>query len=469
MPDKNNELVFQRATEIRHLLISGEVSAQDVVHACIDRIEEVNPQVNAIVTKTYELAHDQAMKLDQGGNIHAPLAGLPIAHKDLLATKGIRTTYGSTLMQDHVPKTDDLLVTRMRSAGAITIGKTNTPEYGAGSHTFNRVFGSTCNPYNFDKSCGGSSGGAAVALATRMVPLADGGDFGGSLRNPAAFCNVIGFRPSPGRVPGSAYGNFWSDLATLGPMARSIDDVALFFSVLAGPTYAGLGVLETPGSKFSPICEYPLSDCRIAFTRDFGGLAVEKGVRDTVEQFVKEIEKNSGTVAEASPDFSEAGKVFHILRAFEFRKRHGQWTETQRKELKDTIIWNYDEGMKLTLEDYEWALLKRQELVLRVQEFFKKYDLLIGPTTQVLPFDLTSDWVHEINGEPQESYIDWMQSCSWITLAGTPALSLPGGFSDGLPVGVQLIAGHRQDLRLLRMAKTMESFTNHARVSPNIP
>ena len=452
------------ATELRRLIASREIGCREVLDAHIAHIEAVNPALNAIVTTTFEAARAQADALDNGSPSDGALAGLPIAHKDLVATKGIRTTYGSPLYANHVPERDDLIVERMRRAGAVTIGKTNTPEFGAGSHTFNRVFGATRNPYHLGKTCGGSSGGAAVALAAGMVPVADGSDTGGSLRNPAAFCNVVGFRPSPGRVP-LWPGNPWSDLSTAGPMARTVDDAALLFSVLAGPDPRipnGLPALDS----FLPLEPVNLANLRIAVTEDFGGLPVQRPIREAIGALRQRLADAGATVVDATPDLSDARRIFHILRADGFRRRFGAFTAAQRAELKDTIVWNLDAGLELSLDDYDWVVRARTALVERVGEFFEDVDLLIGPTTQVLPFDIEMDWVREIEGRPMATYIEWMESCSWITVTCCPALSLPAGFRDRLPVGAQLIAPLRSDVFLLRAAKAVEEVIRSANESP---
>lgn len=460
------ELWQATATTLRELIDSRETSCLEVLEAHIDRIEAVNPALNAIVTTTFEQARDTARSLDSGLAVGGVLKGLPIAHKDLVPTKGIRTTYGSPLFADHVPEQDALIVQRMRAAGAVTVGKTNTPEFGAGSQTFNRVFGATANPWNTDKTCGGSSGGAAVALAARMIPVADGSDTGGSLRNPAAFCNVVGFRPSPGRVPGSP-GVPWTDISTAGPMARTIDDVALLFSVLAGPNPGIPHMQPEPGASFSPVAEAPLAGMRIAVTEDFG-LPVEPPIRERIRALADVLTDAGAIVEEAKPDLADARRIFHILRATGFRRRFGAMSEAEQAELKDTILWNLAAGEELTVTDYDWVDPARAALIGRIGEFFSRHDLLIGPTTQVLPFDLDTDWLREVDGTPMETYIQWMESCSLITVTGCPALSLPAGFANGLPVGAQLIAPLRADAFLLSAAKAIESLTGFADRLPEL-
>lgn len=467
-----SELCFKSATELRQMIHVGEISATEVLEAHIDRIERFDGTLNAVVTRAFDLARASARTLDQRlakGEAVGPLAGLPIAHKDLVDTKGIRTTSGSPMFSDHVPDTDALIVRRMKAADAVTIGKTNTPEFGAGSQTFNRVFGATRNPWDTSRTCGGSSGGAAVALAARFVPIADGSDTGGSLRNPAAFCNVVGFRPSPGRVPVIG----WSDLSTAGPMARSVDDAALLFSVLAGPDLKSPTAQETAGTTFSPVRSVDLSGLRIAVSEDFGALPVASEIRAGVARLAALLKDTGATVIEAAPDFRDATRIFHILRAIGFRARYGSMTAEQQAQLKDTIIWNMEAGQALTNDDYDWLADARRELIGRVADFFSDHDLLIGPTTQVLPFSVDTEWVQEVEGKPMSTYIEWMESCSWISTICCPSLSLPIGFSapgdtPALPIGAQLIAPMRQDAFLLGAAKAIEAIASTASEVPEI-
>ena len=458
------DLCLLAATELRRLVARREASCREVLDAHIARIETINPGLNAIVTTTFDRARQQADQLDARPDGQGALAGLPIAHKDLVATKGIRTTYGSPLYADHVPDQDALIVQRMNAAGAITIGKTNTPEFGAGSHTFNRVFGATRNPYDPGKTCGGSSGGAAVALAARLIPVADGSDTGGSLRNPAAFCNVVGFRPSPGRVPMA--GNPWSDLSTAGPMARNVDDLALLFSVLAGPHPHIPHCLPEAGASFLPVEPVDLTKLRIAVSEDFGCLPVASAVRDAIAELRETLAAAGAEVVDAVPDLTDARRIFHILRAEGFRRRFGPMSVAQQAELKDTIRWNLQAGQDITNADYDWVYPARAALIARVGAFFDDVDLLIGPTTQVLPFDIETDWVRDIEGTAMSTYIEWMESCSWITVTSCPALSLPAGFRNGLPVGAQLVAPLRADAFLLRAAKAIEAITGFAAQLP---
>ena len=462
------ELCMLDARTMLALLRKGKISCLELLEAHISQIEKFNPRINAIVTRTFELATRRAQELDARQDRELPLFGLPIAHKDLLATKGVRTTFGFPRYRDFVPETDAWIVTRMRDAGAVMVGKTNVPEFGAGSHTFNRVFGATRNPYDLSRTVGGSSGGAAAALCSRMVPLADGSDTGGSLRNPAAFCNVVGFRPSPGRIPAGPNGDSWTDLSQLGPLARTIDDVALLFSVLAGPDKRALRMLETPGTEFSEIEPTQLKGLRVAFTTDFGCLPVERQVRETLLNFAARLEQEGANVESDTPNLECAKRVFGILRSLGFRRRFRQTSKNEYNQLKDTIQWEIDRAKTLTLEVVEHAFEERSKLVRGTLAFFQNYDVLLGPATQVMQFPIEVDWVREINGQEMATYIEWMEACSLISTIGFPSLSLPAGFCGALPVGVQVIAPIRQDLKLLQIAKAMESVTDFQSQVPSL-
>ncbi len=454
-----NELLLKEAREMRDLLRTREISTAELLTAHIEHIQRVNPSLNAIVTECFEAAMAQAKKLDATGEHTSLLSGLPIAHKDLVSTKNLRTTFGSTLYRDHIPSRNDYIVDRIQQAGAITIGKTNVPEFGAGSHTFNRVFGPTRNPYDVDRTCGGSSGGAAVALATRMTAIADGSDLGGSLRNPAAFCNVIGFRPTNNVLPPLLDVDRTRNLASLGPMARTIDDIALLFEALVND------VADPYSPRVSPT---PLRDLRIAFTEDFGNLPIEPSIKQLIRHVAACLEEAGAKVEEATPNLAEARDIFQVLRGVSFRNRHDALTPRQKTELKPTILWNLAVGLAVTNQDLNRIKTQRAQLQHRTAAFFQDYDLLIGPTTQVLPFPIAVEWIREIEGVQMDTYIDWMESCSWITTTECPALSMPAGFINGLPVGIQLIAKRDADKELLRMSKSVETLISSACTIPDL-
>jgi amidase len=470
------DLCFLPAVELARLIRRREVSCTELMHAHIAQIERVNPRVNAIVTLLPEQALSAARAADDAaahgrapGPEEAPLFGLPVAHKDLVLTKGIRTTFGSPVFRDFVPDTDALIVERLRRAGAISIGKTNTPEFGAGSQTFNPVFGPTRNPWDTSKTCGGSSGGAAVALACGMVPIADGSDLGGSLRNPASFCNIAGFRPSTGRVPAWPVVNAWYPLSVLGPMARTVRDLALQLSAIAGPDPRAPLSIEEPGSAFAKPLERDFHGVRVAWSRDLGGLPVDSRVTAALDAQRNVFEQMGIIVEESEPDLSDADEVFRALRAYNFELNYGELLKNNRAKLKDTVIWNIEEGARLTGPQLGRAEVKRTELYHRARRFMEQYAFLLAPVAQVLPFDVSQPYVTEIEGQPMQTYLDWMRSCYWITVTGLPSISIPCGFSaEGLPVGLQIVGRHHDDFGVLQLAHAFEERTQFWKARPPV-
>ena len=465
-------LCYLTATELALKIRSGEISAVETMEAHLAQIEKVNPQVNAIVTLVPEMAMEAARKADEKlerGEEVGRLHGLPVAHKDLVQTKGIRTTFGSPIFQDFVPEEDALLVERIRNAGGISLGKTNTPEFGAGSQTFNQVFGVTKNPYDLSKTCGGSSGGAAVSVACRMLPFADGSDLGGSLRNPTNFCNVVGFRPSVGRVPSWPSESGWNSFAVDGPIARTVEDAALMLSVLAGPDLRSPISLPENGSIFRQSLERDLKGVRIAWSADLGELPVDSRVTETLEKHREVFEDLGCIVEEGFPDFTDADEIFKTFRAWYFELKLASLLPEHRERMKETVIWNIESGMKLSGPELGRAEVKRTALFHRVREFMQNYDFLALPVSQVPPFSLEQEYVSEINGMKMETYLDWMRSCYYITVTGLPAISVPCGFTDGgLPVGLQLVGRPQDDLGVLQLAHAFEEATRFYKKVPDL-
>lgn len=466
-------LHFQTATQLAELIRSRKASCREVMQAHLDQIVRVNPQVNAIVSPIApENALAQADAADRalaGGKAVGVLHGLPVAVKDLVDTQGIRTTKGSPIYKDRVPDRDAIIVERMKAAGAIVIGKTNTPEFGAGSQTFNAVFGETRNPYDLGRTCGGSSGGAAVSLATGMLPIADGSDLGGSLRNPASFCNVVGFRPSPGRVPVWPAGIGWWGLSVQGPMGRTVQDVALLLSAMAGPDDRSPIGLAEPGFAFRTPLKRAFKGVRVALSTDLGGRLVDPEVAKIVRAQGKVMESLGCIVEEAHPDFAAADEVFQVLRAWKFAQDHGAELETHRHLMKDTVIWNTEEGLKLSGRDVSVAETKRTEIYHRLRAFMERYEYFLLPAAAVPPFPIEQRYVSEINGVKLKTYIDWMWPCYCITITGHPAISVPAGFTaGGLPVGLQIVGRHQQDFAVLQLAKAYEQATGHGATRPRV-
>jgi amidase len=463
------------AIALAGMLRSGELSARDVVSAHIARIEAFDPAINAVITRTFETALARAAQADEAvarGHSLGLLHGLPVAHKDLADTAGVRTTYGSPLFATHVPERDSLVVQRMTQAGAISLGKTNVPEFGAGSHTVNPVFGATHNPYDLGRSAGGSSGGAAAALASRFITLADGSDLGGSLRNPASFCNVVGLRPSPGRVPDWPLADVSDQFAVVGPMGRTVADTALLLAVLAGPDPRVPLALDQPPpaiaepAQIGALLDRDLSDLRIAWSPDLG-LPVEPDVLRVLAPAREVLAGLGGRVTDAAPNLSGADEVFRVFRAFAFATFRRDLLTQAPGLVGANVTWNIQRGLELTIADLSRAAVLRAGLAERITAFFAEYDVLACPVSQVAPFDVTLDWVHEINGHPMQTYLDWMASAYLISATGLPAISVPAGFtSGGLPVGLQLVGKRRGDWDLLAVARAFESATGYAATVP---
>jgi amidase len=468
---KPPELCRQSASAQRDLVANREVSCEELLSTTLAWIDQVNTEVNAICTLVPELALDQARAADRrlaSGAPARPLEGLPVAIKDLVLTKNIRTTQGSPLFKDRVPDTDALHVSRIKAAGGIIVGKTNVPEFGAGSQTFNTLFGATATPYDLQRTAGGSSGGAAAALAARMLPIADGSDLGGSLRNPAAFCNVVGFRPSPGRVADPARVQAWSPLPVLGPMARSVSDAALLLSVMAGPDLRDTLSLDQDPGIFAASLEAETRGLRVACSVDLGFLPVDQAVRDAFGESTEVLAALGCHLAQAAPDLKGAPGIFQILRAHGFLAKYADHFENARDQLKDTVQWNVKKGLDQSTRQVADAELAHRALYQRVLEFWQDFDFLVLPATQVPPFSKKLDWVREIEGRQFQNYLQWMEICTVISLTGCPAISVPGGFTpEGLPIGLQIVGPPRQDLAVLKLAHAFEQATGFGQREPD--
>jgi amidase len=468
-----NEICFLRAKDLAGMIREKKVSSREVMQAHLKQIARVNPKVNAIVTLVPEdqlmaqaLAADEAIAK---GNWRGPLHGLPVGVKDLHLTKGIRTTHGSPLYKDHIPNMDCLVVEREKQAGAIVIGKTNVPEWGLGSQTFNPVFGATLNPYDVTKTCGGSTGGGAVALACGMVPLADGSDMGGSLRNPPNFCNVVGLRPSPGRVPNPPTTLGWFTLSVDGPVARNVTDCAFFLSVLAGFDRRSPIAIDQPGSQFAnSLAGRDFKGVRVAMFKDLS-LPWEPAVRDAVKAQRKVFESLGCIVEEAEPDFKDANECFLMWRHWSVELAFGDILEANADKLNEYVHWHVQEGRKLIGPQLARAEAKRTELYQRMRQFLEKYEFFVLPVNQVLPFDVKTHYPTEIAGVKMENYIAWMKSAYYISTVGNPAISVPCAFSEsGLPIGLQIVGRHNDDWGVLQMAYTFEQATNIGKRRPPI-
>ena len=448
------------AREMLAALNRREISCSELMDLHLARISERNPELNAIVSLDEERARDGASEADRTpAGERGPLHGLPWAFKDTHDVAGWLTTYGSPLLADNVPDRDELVVERIRRAGAVPIGKTNVPEFAAGSHTFNTIFGTTRNPVDPTRSAGGSSGGAACALASGMVPLAEGSDMGGSLRNPASFCGVYGLRPSRGRVPAWPSENQWEALGISGPMARNVDDLALLLSVLAGPDPRVPLALGDPGTTFAPPVTGSLRGLRVAVSTDLGGLIeVDAEVAAVVEATAAGLAAAGARVAAAQPDLALGEDTFRTLRAWTFQAGFRDLLAEHPDEFKPSLADNIRAGEGLAGADVARAYRQLTALGETARVFFESYDVLLLPTSQVPPFPADQEYPADINGRPMATYLDWMRSAYLVTVTGCPAISVPAGrTSDGLPVGVQLVAAHGADRRLLEVAAAVEA------------
>ena len=465
------DVCFMKVVDLASLLRTKKISAREVMQAHLKQISRINSKVNAFVTLVPEdQLMAQALAADESlakGNLTGAFHGLPIAVKDLAETKGIRTTYGSPIWKDNVPTQDGLIVEREKKAGAIILGKTNVPELGMGSQTFNPLFGATLNPYDVSKTCGGSTGGGAVALACGLAPLADGSDMGGSLRNPGSFCNVVGLRPSPGRVPALSK-MAWQGLSVQGPMARTVSDCAFLLSVQAGPdNRSPISIMDSPEQFLKPLTR-DFRGVKVAFIKDFG-LPWEKEVKDAVDVQRKVFESLGCIVEESEPDMTDANECFVNFRHWQYEAQYGDLLEANSDKLNEYTKWHIAEGRKLTGPYLSRLDIKRSALFRRVQMFLEKYEFMILPVSQVLPFDVHTHYPTEIAGVKMLTYIDWMRSSYYISIVGNPALSVPCAFSkNGLPIGLQIVGRHNADFSVLQMGFAFEQATHVGNQRPKI-
>jgi amidase len=458
----NEDLCFTPATRLAALIRARKVSPLEVMRAVLERIERVNPALNAYCT----VATDQALAAARAATRVmtrsaklAPLHGIPVSIKDLTPTRGIRTTWGSKIFEDHVPDADGLIVERLKAAGAIVIGKTNTPEYGAGANTFNAVFGATRNPWNPRLTCGGSTGGGAVALATGMGPLAQGSDLGGSLRIPAAFCGVVGMRPSPGLVPVYPVVTAWDSLSVQGPMARTVGDLALMLSVIAGPDPRSPISYLVDRRTFTAAVRGPsLSGARIAWSADLGITPVDDEIRRVTTAATRVLRRLDARVDEAHPDFTGLLDVVLASRGLSMVARHEDKLPKWRDVMQENLVKNIEHGLGLRASELGRAERLRTELWERVRRFQERYDFIVTPTTAIPPFPVETIYPREINGVPMQNYIQWVLLTYAFTVVGLPAISVPCGFTrDGLPVGLQIVGRWRDDASVLRAASAFEA------------
>jgi len=470
---RSDELCFMSARKLAELLRRRKVSAREVMGAHLKRISQVNPLINAIVAK---LEDDQCLALadaaDQRlakGDKPGPLWGLPIAFKDLEAAVGFPFTRGSPIYKTQMPTEDTVLVERLRKAGAIPIGKTNVPEFGMGSHTYNKVYGTTFNPYDRTKTAGGSSGGAGAALASGLLPIADGSDLGGSLRNPANFNNIVALRPTVGLVPTAPTPFPLLGFAVKGPMARSTADVAFLLSVMAGADPRDPGCYPSDPARFGEDLGRSFRGVRVAWCPDLGGLPLDRRVRAVLETQRSTFENLGCIVEPACPDLTEANEIFLTIRAWRTSHTLGPLLKEHREQMKPEAIREIEAGASLTGADVAKRLVQHGQLLERMRQFQERYAFMACAVNQVPPFEASLGWPREIEGVRMENYVAWMKSAYWITTTFRPAISVPAGFTrEGLPVGIQIVGRYRDDLGVLQLAHAFEQATDFGRRRPSI-
>ncbi|MCO6392153.1 amidase [Aliihoeflea aestuarii] len=466
-----SELISKSACEIVDRLRAETLDPHRLLDALEERIAAVEPSVNALPTLAFERAraHADAM-LKRPVSERGLLAGIPVAIKDLTEVEGVRTTHGSRIFENNISARSDIMVTHLETEGALIYAKTATPEFGAGANTFNDVFGATLNPWNISRSAAGSSGGSAVALATGMAWLAQGSDLGGSLRNPASFCGIVGLRPSPGRVAADP-GLLVDDILSVeGPMARTVEDVGLFLDAMSGEDTANPISLPRDGTSYRAAAQSRALPARIAFSADLGITPVDPEVADICRAAAYRFAELGVDVVDAHPDLSGAHETFQTLRAVSFATGHASKLKTHRDLLKPEVIWNIEKGLALTVGDVAKAEARRAGIITRALAFFDDYDLLLTPATIVAPFPVENRYVTECAGKTFETYIDWLAIAYAITLTTAPALSLPCGFTrEGLPVGLQIVARPRGEARLLAAAAALEHHLDLGTVDPIDP
>jgi amidase len=471
MVASDQELIKATACAVVDKLNAGQVSPLDLLDVLEKRIAEVDGAVNALPTLCFDRARKNAKELmKKPAGERGLLAGLPVPIKDLTNVAGVLTTQGSPIYKDTVPAQSDILVERLESNGAVIYAKSNTPEFGAGANTFNEVFGPTLNPWDTTRSAAGSSGGAAAALASGTAWLAHGSDMGGSLRNPASFCGIVGMRPSIGRVAHTPVAKIDRNLGVQGPMARNIEDLALMLDAMSGEHRADPLSLPKLPTPFLSAARSGKKPKRVAYSPDLGITPVDPEVKEITRKAARRFADAGVIVEEAHPDLREAHECFHVLRAFDFAISKADLLRNKRDLLKPEVIWNIEEGLKLSADDIIRAEAQRVAMTNRALKFFETYDLLLAPATIVAPFPIENRYVAECDGQTFDNYVLWLGIVYAITLICSPALSLPCGFTkSGLPVGLQVVAPPRGEAQLLAGTKVLEDILGVRGTTPIDP
>jgi amidase len=467
----SDELIRLDANTIVARLKRGDVTPHDLLDALQARIAKVDGAVNALPTLCFDRARRHADRLMQKPVAErGRLAGMPVPIKDLIDVAGVRATQGSVVLKDKIAEKSDILVEHLEREGGIVYAMSNTPEFGAGANTFNEVFGATRNPWNTSRSAAGSSGGAAVALATGMAWLAHGSDMGGSLRNPASFCGIVGMRPSIGRVARTPEGTVDMNLSQHGPMARNVEDLALLLDAMSGEEPGDPLSLPRVAPSFLDAARAPWRGKRVAWSANLGITVVDKEVEAITRRAAERFAELGAVVEEAHPDFSEAHDCFKTLRAYDFFTKKARYLRKGRDLLKPEVVWNIEKGLKITLEDMERAETQRIALTQRALAFFDTYDLLLTPATVVAPYPIENRYVAEVNGHKFSNYVEWLAIAYAITLSCCTAISLPCGFTrENLPVGLQIAGPPRSEARILAAAKALEDILGLKGTTPIEP
>jgi amidase len=467
------DLCFLPAEKLAAAIRKKDISPREVVDAVLGRIEKINPQVNAYCTVVPEMAREAARLAEEKvmrGEALGPLHGVPFSVKDLNLTKGVRTTFGSKVFEHFVPQEDALIVERMKIAGAILMGKTNTPEFGAGANTYNEVFGATRNPWKPTHTCGGSSGGAAVALACGLGPLATGSDLGGSLRIPAAFCGVVGFRTTPGLIPIYPSLLAYDNLGVEGPMARTVGDAALMLSVVAGEDHrAPISFPSDPRAFLSAVASPDIRGLKVAWSPDLKIIPVDREVREVAGRAAGRFRELGCAVEEAEPDMQGVREIIYVTRSLRMLANHADKLAKWREKMNPNLVWNIEQGFTLTPQRIAEAEKERTNLYRRVREFFTRFDLLLTPTVAVPPFPVEMSYPEEINGKRLENYTDWFLLTYALTITGYPAISIPCGFTaEGFPVGLQIVGKKLAETTVLKAAAAFEALSPWREIRPAI-
>ncbi len=455
------------ASEIIQLIEKQEISSLDVLDSSLNRISKVNPEINAIVTIIEKKAKDHLIKIEYV-NSKTILKNMPVFIKDITDVKNLRTTYGSQLYSDHFPKESDILVKTIENNGGIILGKTNIPELAAGSHTYNNLFGLTKNPWNTNLTAGGSSGGAAAALASGMAWFASGSDLGGSLRNPASWCGVVGLRPTPGLVPHGPSQFPFFNLNVDGPMARNVEDLSIFLdAMICHNNKDPLSFKKHSYSYHDNLKIKTDNNYLIGFTEDFGIFPCDIEVRNMMKNTLRLVESLGHEVSNTFPDMTDSEYSFQTLRAYMFYANYKSLLEKDKSLIKQEIIWNIEKGIKVTIEDLIKAEKIRAKIYIDTMNFFDKYDFLIVPSSIVTPFDSKNKWVKEVEGKHFDNYVSWLMIAACISLTSCPSLALSTSFSrDNAPFGIQIVAAPHQEQKLINFAKSIEDNINISNIIP---